>query len=537
MKRAIIGFVILITFLSLWIILSLKYVSENEFGTSTLVSLSNFKNITFTRSNNLLRGDVAFGEFISEYPKLGTISIRFLTHERINNDKLEFRLKEEGSESWYYKAVYNTDQFQPGQLFPFGFPPIEESLGKKYIFELESLSGTTNQSITVDPGSPSFASHHVFSKKSLIRNRSDLSYFLKHKIKFLLNDKIFLHFSLVYALPLIFFLVLLSFKTSYQIPVILLVLLMVRDIQQPTIYSDFMYVSVFFIWISTLLKYRLDSHVLVPQVLILLLATVSFAVANQYVAAEKMASWLYLSLIITLSHHIISSLLSIKNTITLHQFLSDNFSFIIKVMKYSSVTTQAPKLILLRIVNFFITISVWSFLGYNIFLVIKHSYHYYLVFADYFINHQSELFFSMTGRYLVGLYLFSLLSFWYLSKKFPAFKKVFIAIAIIYLSARVENIIFQKTTPFRDEVIIWKVNGSEVIESWVDIFISGRNLKELPFQGKVYINGIEQRIINWSDQEVVFRTDPTITQSGSVYLITYDGKVSNKLDLTYNWNR
>ncbi len=49
-----------------------------------------------------------------------------------------FRLKEKGAEEWFYENTYYFDEPTPTHLYPFGFPPIENSKDKTYLVEIES---------------------------------------------------------------------------------------------------------------------------------------------------------------------------------------------------------------------------------------------------------------------------------------------------------------------------------------------------------------------------------------------------------------
>lgn len=95
----------------------------------------------------VLAGDIYKQTFISETDEFGIIAVKFSNFSDISSDVLIFRIKESGQDGWYYENHYKVDQFQNDQYFPFGFPVISNALGKVYVFELESLSGTPDDSI------------------------------------------------------------------------------------------------------------------------------------------------------------------------------------------------------------------------------------------------------------------------------------------------------------------------------------------------------------------------------------------------------
>lgn len=168
MRKYIFTAVIPITLFFLGIGLTLTEVYKKE---------GNFFNIqtAITRSqlqfplSKIHAGNIVRGTFIAKYNNLGIISVRFTTHFRINEDSLIFRIKNQNSSTWFYQNTYKTDQFQPNQLFPFGFPPFKDSKGKAYVFELESVSGSEDDSVSINTDFPiamalySSDKHYYFS--------------------------------------------------------------------------------------------------------------------------------------------------------------------------------------------------------------------------------------------------------------------------------------------------------------------------------------------------------------------------------------
>ncbi|MBI5045172.1 MAG: hypothetical protein HZC02_04550 [Candidatus Levybacteria bacterium] len=102
-------------------------------------------------------------EIETEFSYLGIISVRFNTFRRISEDSLIFRIKEKGQKNWYYQNIYKTDQFQNNELFPFGFPPISNSRGKTYVFEIESKKGKPGDAVAVSRTTPNVSSTFQYS--------------------------------------------------------------------------------------------------------------------------------------------------------------------------------------------------------------------------------------------------------------------------------------------------------------------------------------------------------------------------------------
>lgn len=93
-------------------------------------------------------GQIFEGQFRASLDNLGAISIRFYNFDRINSDQVIFRFKEKNSQEWIIQRTYTTDQFQPHELFPFGFSPIPNSKDKWYQFELESVEASEKNAVT-----------------------------------------------------------------------------------------------------------------------------------------------------------------------------------------------------------------------------------------------------------------------------------------------------------------------------------------------------------------------------------------------------
>ena len=134
-SRFVVTYILLPIFLCLiGVILLFNFLVEGEYGFTNLDVRGSQINTTTSLSGELLMGDIVKGSFHSLYDNLGIVSVRFYNQDRDSKDTLIFRLKEEGNQDWYYQAEYKTDQFLPHKLFPFGFPIINNSTNKNYLF-------------------------------------------------------------------------------------------------------------------------------------------------------------------------------------------------------------------------------------------------------------------------------------------------------------------------------------------------------------------------------------------------------------------
>lgn len=135
----------------------------------------------------ILAGQKITGEFKAPENRLGTISMRIYDFGRDNKDQIVFRLKEKNTSGWLYQKTYETSGMRGSYFWPFGFPPLENSGGKTYRFEIESLQGTPDDAIALLPQEKIFISKYSYPKSWLKDHKEEiLPFFLK---------KIFLPFT------------------------------------------------------------------------------------------------------------------------------------------------------------------------------------------------------------------------------------------------------------------------------------------------------------------------------------------------------
>ncbi|MDO8611166.1 MAG: hypothetical protein Q7R95_11625, partial [bacterium] len=120
--------------------------------------------------------------FTANHNNLGTVAFIFNNYQKINNDWVWFRIKESSSTNWYYQHKYNTEQFNPEYFFSFGFPIISDSKDKKYTLEIESISGTQKNSISLHTKSHNYIAKYDYSKLYLNKNPSQIPYFIFNKL-------------------------------------------------------------------------------------------------------------------------------------------------------------------------------------------------------------------------------------------------------------------------------------------------------------------------------------------------------------------
>mgnify|MGYP001055088086 CR=1 FL=1 len=183
---------------------------RTEEAFSALIQDQKKADLVSWKTDELLTGEKIEGEFDAFEDNLGIVAVRFNTFERINDDWLVFRLKEKGEESWYYENRYKVDQFQPDELFPFGFPKIKDSKDKIYRFEIESTKGEPGNAVAISTDFPIFRTKYEFVREELMADKiAFIRFSLKKLLNIILNtagNYTFLVSSFVFFIPLLFYL-------------------------------------------------------------------------------------------------------------------------------------------------------------------------------------------------------------------------------------------------------------------------------------------------------------------------------------------
>lgn len=191
-----------------WVIMTALYVDSNDWS-FTNVSSIHLKSLEgITQTTRLLEGVKLTGSLTATDNNLGVIAIRFETYERPvfeNEDILLFRLRELGSDKWMYTNYYRIGLIYDSPIFPFGFPIINNSKGKKYTYELVSLHGNGSNSVSVRAREPIVSSKYVYSKPEISKSiLSILAFILRKFGQVTANIDIF-YSSMWYLLPLVYF--------------------------------------------------------------------------------------------------------------------------------------------------------------------------------------------------------------------------------------------------------------------------------------------------------------------------------------------
>jgi hypothetical protein len=181
MKKNLNKYILWLVLVLSWLVFTFIYVYSRSNLTVILTDLSD-TSLNQKTFNELLKGQRITGGFTASENYLGQVLVRFYNYNRINKDSVDFRLKEKGQSAWYYEHTYKTDQFLPNNLFTFGFPPITDSKGKSYEFEIESVQGQPEDAVTLSQKRPLLALEYQYPKSLIIKNPSKAMEFAQGKI-------------------------------------------------------------------------------------------------------------------------------------------------------------------------------------------------------------------------------------------------------------------------------------------------------------------------------------------------------------------
>ncbi len=528
------------------------YLQATEFGALNLDVKGNSDQVVATRSGDLLKGDKVWGNFHSEFTNLGIVSMRFYNQDRDSKDTLIFRLKEKGQDQWYYEAKYETDQFLPHKLFSFGFPLIKNSDKKDYEFQLESLRGATGSGILIDNLPPLFVAKSSYTKAELMNNHKLLFYFIRNKFFNIFGDldltiNIFIGF-----LPLLIFLVfILSAGASYQYLTIFAFVFILFDIFLFNGQYDQFFVSFLFLWALISYRFHFESRIATAFSFGFLILTSTMTLFGQNQIAENTAVWAYLFLSIA----IFQNLYEIKNkkqmTMTLESITQDSVAGKTTNQVYHFLRDKplSLKAFLGSFNKFEIQDNVWMnkihILVINVFLFLGlyfsarqllkvfHVYRKFLPFYpyDYLQKYLSTLILPELILAILTIYLILY------SRKFIK-KSKFVLLIILLVFNFISGRIISKAIDFENKSKIISISPEKTNEAWTDIVITGKNFRNIPFVGKLYIDEIEQGdyMIYWSDEKIVFRTTPQLTKSGFIQVVPMDRLPSNKVPFSYTFN-
>ena len=297
----------------------------------------NFFSLTRTHSHTsvdnfsedkIYRGNKISGSFVSEYNYLGTVSLNFTYSQRVafkKEDTLTFKIKEKGASSWYFEAPYRSGIVFDTTFFPFGFPIIENSVGKTYEFELFSYKGNEENALALKRGYPTIESRYLIPRNETTGDLYSFFDFISNKILNKITTLEILFISIIAALPFVIYILWILFlykhasayalrhpkiikllkkiertydgmysyirESYYFILGVSLLIAVLLDIFLIHIRTNIIYLVILLMWIRS---FRNNKHADLAAIfiaLIMLMFCPIFLAANSYVSASKSTAW------------------------------------------------------------------------------------------------------------------------------------------------------------------------------------------------------------------------------------------------------
>lgn len=305
-----------------WAVLTLLYIivlDESFLVVSYSHSKEDFDSLKYTK---LLKKDSVSGTFTARANNMGILGLRIRSYARVpyrEEDKLVFRIKEKGSPEWYYENIYRSGLMYEFSLFPFGFPIIENSKGKTYQFELESLEGNTENAVSILNREPIFVSKYQETRAYFNEHPTRLPFFVLKKVGNYTNSIDVQFSSFVYMLPLIFYMITVSpigvrlmsiagklypplkkidKNPDYYLFGIIISFVILLDIMYLQIQNDAIYIVVGILSYVVSRVYKVGSKIALVVFIALLVLSFFLYYTEQLQVAERSASWAYLFLVI-----------------------------------------------------------------------------------------------------------------------------------------------------------------------------------------------------------------------------------------------
>lgn len=189
--------------LLLWITSTFSYIIFSRQKFSQLVIISKPSIPVESRKNE--ETNYIFN-FFSPEDHLGAVIIPFDNNLRFPKGNLTFKIKEAGSDKWYYSVVIDMQQFVGLPRYPFGFLPIKNSQSKTFEIELGIKEHESSNHFIFDLRNQSLSTYYQYDKSTLIKDKDTLIQFLFKKYYYsLLHNNLKLVVP-IFGLPLFIFL-------------------------------------------------------------------------------------------------------------------------------------------------------------------------------------------------------------------------------------------------------------------------------------------------------------------------------------------
>lgn len=344
---------VIIPFLLLLVWLGLSLLFTSKYSFSVVASPHDKSNFTSFKTSELLAKEKVAAQFQARENNLGIVSVRFYNFQRISKDVVIFRIKEKNQKKWFYENKYKVDQFQPDELFTFGFPIIPDSKNKIFQFEIESTKGRKGDAVAISAIYPPLVTQYQYPKQELLADKTKFVKFFAKKMFDSLSDKNFLISSLVYLLPFIFY-ILWGYFNRVKIKINLIPLLRIyiesRGVISPSIKNNYLLFRIYFLsvvililfmdeanvyvslilialWIWLIKLHRFDSSISYILGLFFLLVSPIMILFGHDAIAQRSANWVYFYLVIGTVEAFAEMRWKLKNRVSYDMFLRQNFAW------------------------------------------------------------------------------------------------------------------------------------------------------------------------------------------------------------------
>lgn len=281
-----------------WFVASLLL--NNKYSFTALVYPHSSKQLAQYPKNKLLKGEKIKGEFVAKDDYLGMITIGFkdyVKHDYNEEDLINFRIKEKGSQDWYYSSDYKSGAIEDQFPFPFGFPLIGDSKQKTYQFEITSLSGNENNAVELNTLNPQFTAVHKFAKSDILINSNRVIRFMIKKIATSFTNIDFLLNSALYLLPLFIYVFIYEMRKMVsqmmvRLPIFILLFVCIDIFIIREVYIGILLLFIIG-WFISIRQYHLDSKSSYMLAFIFLAIWLPLMYFNTKYIQNKLNIWVY----------------------------------------------------------------------------------------------------------------------------------------------------------------------------------------------------------------------------------------------------
>jgi len=147
------------------------------------------------------------GEIKPDENYFGILQVNF-EKKNLTNQNSIFRIKEVSDKNWRHTSIINADFYYYTPIYRFGFPTIEDSKNKTYVFEIFLLNESGHPkggSLAMNKDVPYVTLQYDYKKSLLLSDPVLIGAFVKGKIVFYMKSEEYWNVFAVYSMPLVFY--------------------------------------------------------------------------------------------------------------------------------------------------------------------------------------------------------------------------------------------------------------------------------------------------------------------------------------------